>query len=50
MNDKNKAILGLVIFLGASLYLILSGLGEKYFVVMWVSGAFSGLAFSKLRK
>lgn len=50
MNEKNKSILGLIIFFVAFLYMIYSGLGEKYYVVVWLLGACTGLAFAKINK
>lgn len=50
MNEKNKIRLGLIICLGVSLYLIVTGMGEKYYIVMWTLGGGVGLAISKLRK
>lgn len=50
MNEKNKALVGLILCSGIVLYLIFAGLAGQYPIAVWMLGAVSGLAMSKLQK
>lgn len=50
MNEKNKAIVVLLIGIGVAVGLILTRLDSEYTIIMFLAGIFSGSAVAKLKE